>query len=200
MNELEKEVLNQYNNKCFSVRQIADGLKLSPSKVRYILGKLGVKRRNISEAIRHLNITKFNKGIFSIKSNLDVREEQLKIAGVMLDWGEGTKGGNSVVLSNSNPDMILLFLRFLRKVCNVYEGRVRILLHFYEDQDETKLKEYWSDKMGIPMNQFSKSFLHKNKRGTYRKKSDFGTVSLRYSDKELLRLINGWIKEYAEKL
>jgi hypothetical protein len=200
MNKLEKGIIDQYQKQYLSAQQIADNLRLASSKVRYILSKFSVEKRSISEAIKHLNVTKFKKGSFRIKSSFNNYEEKLKIAGVMLYWGEGTKNGNSVAFSNSNPDMIFLFLKFLRKVCNVSEKRIRALLHIYENQDELELKKYWAKKMKIPLDQFSKSFLHKKKKGSYRKNSEFGTISLRYSDKELLRIINSWIKEYIEKL
>lgn len=200
MNELEKEILNQYKKQYFSAQQVADNLNVTSSKVRYILNKFGVEKRNISEAIKFLNVTKFKKEIFCVKSDLDIHEEKLKIAGVMLYWGEGTKNGGTVAFSNSNPDMVFLFLKFLRKICNISEKRIRALLHVYRDQNESRLKKYWSKKLGIPLHQFSNSFLHKRKRGSYKKNSDFGTISLRYSDKELLRLINDWIKEYTGKL
>jgi hypothetical protein len=198
MNNLESQIIAEYRNKYFSVQQIADDLKISPSKVRYILSKFGIKKRTISEAITQLNITKFKKGNFCVKNNLSNLEKKLKIAGAMLYWGEGTKDGNTVAFSNSNPEMVVLFLRFLRKICNISEKRVRALLHIYENQNELLLKKFWSKKIKIPVSQFSKSFLHKRKGGSYRKKSDFGTISIRYSDKELLKLINKWIEEYKK--
>lgn len=200
MNKLENQIIVEYEKKYFSVQQIADDLKISPSKVRYILNKFAIKKRTISEAITHLNITKFKKGNFAVKNKLSNSEEKLKIAGVMLYWGEGTKNGNSVAFSNSNPEMVVLFLKFLRKICNISEKRVRALLHIYENQNELALKKFWSKKIKIPVSQFSKSFLHRKNGGSYRKNSDFGTISIRYSDKELLKLINKWIEHYKKTL
>ena len=200
MDKLEKRIIFQYEKKFFSAQQIADSLKISPSKVRYILNKFGVKKRSIGEAIKKINITKFKKGIFKIKRNLTRGEEKLKISGVMLYWGEGTKKGNSVVFSNSDPEMVVLFLKFLRKICNINKKRIRALLHIYKNQNERKIKKYWSKKTMVPIRQFSKSFLHNKKKGTYKKNSEFGTISLRYSDKELLNIINNWIGEYKKKL
>jgi hypothetical protein len=200
MNELEKEIKAQYENRYFSVQQIADNLKITSSKVGHVLKKLGVKKRNISEAIKRINSTKFGKENFHLKKELNNKEEKLRVAGAMLYWGEGTKNGNSVAFSNSNPEMVLLFLKFLRKICGISEKRIRALLHVYEDQNETELKKYWSKKIKIPSEQFSRSFLHNTKKGTYKKNSEFGTISIRYSDKELLRIINNWIDKYAKKL
>lgn len=200
MRKNDRNIITLYKDKFLSARQIAEKLKLSPSKVRYVLEKSDIKKRKISEAIRYLNITKFNKGIFKIKENLSEQEEKLRIAGTMLYWGEGTKSGNCVTLSNSNMEMIVLYLKFLRNICGVSENRLRILLHIYSDHDEEKIKNFWSRITKIPLSQFSKTFIHNRNGGTYKKNSEYGTISLRYSDKKLLEVINYWIKHFANDL
>ncbi|MFH1583047.1 MAG: hypothetical protein ABIB72_01870 [Candidatus Falkowbacteria bacterium] len=200
MKNFDKNIIILYKDKFYSVRQVAEKLNLSSSKVKYVLEKNDIKKRKISEAIRYLNITKFNKGTFKIKENLNGQEEKLRIAGIMLYWGEGTKLGNCVTLSNSNPDMVVLYLKFLRNICGVSENRLRILLHIYPEHDEEEIKNFWSRITQIPVSQFSKTFVHKKKGGTYKKNSEHGTISLRYSDKKLLEIINGWIKESANNL
>jgi hypothetical protein len=200
MEKLEKDIIKLYTEKFFSVRQIAEKLKVSSSKAIYILEKNKIKKRKIGEAIRFLNITKFNKSVFKIKENLNIDEEKLKIAGVMLYWGEGTKSGGTVTFSNSDPVMIEIFIKFLRKICGIAEDRLRVLLHIYTDQNEKELKRFWSKTTNIPESQFSQSFIHKKKGGSYKKVSQYGTISLRYSDKQLLIIINNWIKELAKNI
>jgi hypothetical protein len=198
MKKIEKDIIKLYKEKFFSVQQIAEKLQVSPSKAIYVLAKNKIKKRKIGEAIRFLNITKFNKSVFKIKENLNKDEEKLKIAGVMLYWGEGTKSGGTVTFSNSDPVMIELFIKFLRKICGIAEDRLRVLLHIYIDQNEKELKSFWSKITDISESQFSKSFVHKKKGGNYKKISQYGTISLRYSDKQLLTIINGWIKDYSK--
>jgi len=135
-----------------SVRQTADRLSVGCSKVRYSLEKQSIARRGIGSAIRLLQVTKYGKKRFCIKSNLTEKEKYLKVAGIMLYWGEGTKSGNSVVFSNSDPFMVKKFLDFLRVICRVDETRLRLLLHLYSDQNEKHLKEYWSKITEIPIN------------------------------------------------
>jgi len=197
---IEDQIVRLYIKQTFSVQQIADFLNVTPSKVRYALDKRKIRRRNRSEAIRYLNITKFKKGKFKIRQKLSDSQEKLKIAGAMIYWGEGTKSGNSVTVSNSDPEIIKLFLKFLRKICGISEERLRVVIHRYPDQNENELKKYWIAVTKIPSSQFSKSFLHNKPAGSYRRISQFGTISLRYSDKELLNIINSWIKEYSKKL
>ena len=119
----------------------------------------------------------------------------------MLYWAEGWKNKTgSIAFSNSDPKMIKLFLKFLRKICGVYENRLHILLHLYEDQNERDLKRYWSEITEIPLDQFNASYIHQGKPGTYNKKSKYGTVSLRYCDKKLLDQILERIERYSDKV
>lgn len=186
----------------FSEKQIAQKLGLTMYKVRGALDKHNVQRRTRSEAIRSLYITRDDKKPFSIRKNLTQAEEALKLAGVMLYWGEGTKRGSTVSFANSDPEMIHIFIMFLRKICGIHEKRMRIALHYYADQSESKLVRFWSKLTNIPVAQFNKSLLHKTERnsGTYRRKSPFGTVAVRYSDKRLLEVIVTWIDEYKKIL
>lgn len=113
--------------------------------------------------------------------------------------GEGTKNGGVVALSNSDPDIIKVFLCFLRRVCGITEDRLRILLHIYKDQNENQLKKFWSSVTTIPLRQFVKTYMHKGKKGTYKNKSHYGTISLRYSDKRLLEYILSCIKKFTKQ-
>jgi hypothetical protein len=197
MENLEKNIIKLYRDSFFSVQQIAEKLKISSSKIRYVLEKNKVVKRKIGEAIKFLNVTKFKKREFKIKEILNNSEEKLKIAGTMLYWGEGTKSGGTVTFSNSDPVMVKVFIKFLRNICGIAENRLRALLHVYPDQDEKKLKYFWSKNTNIPVSQFSKSFVHIKRGGSYKKSSQYGTISLRYSDKWLLTIINNWIKEIS---
>lgn len=197
--ETDKKMAEMYISG-LSMKQVSDLLGVSFCKVKYSLQKHSITRRNRQEASRLLHITKFGRKTCTLKKNLSDDENLLKIAGTMLYWGEGTKQGSSVVFSNSNPEMIKVFLQFLRNVCGISDDRLRILLHLYPDHDEASLKEYWSKVTSIPLDQFSKTYYHNGSKGLYKKKSQFGTASLRYSDKELLRTINGWITNYQASI
>jgi len=190
-------IIDLYVNKHQSVQRIADTFSLSTSRVYRMLDKAGISRRSISEAISDWHTLENGKEPFLLKKRLSVSEEKLKIAGVMLYWGEGSKKNNKVAFTNSDPEMIVLFLRFLRKICGISETRLRLTLHFYEDQDPEALKRFWSKLTDIPLKYVHKPHLHKKPQGTYKTLSKYGTVAVSYSDKRLLDIINGWIREYC---
>lgn len=91
------------------------------------------------------------------------------IAGIMLYWGEGDKATKSKVrLVNTDPEMIRLFVFFLKKVCNVPTEMIRISVFTYPDIDDRANREYWSEVSDVAQDKFLKSILirgrHKTKR------------------------------------
>ncbi|MEK7660047.1 MAG: hypothetical protein AAB343_02480 [Patescibacteria group bacterium] len=193
------KIIGLYTEQKLSVQQIAEALKMTPYRVRTTLIDSKISRRDTSAAARELHRTKHHKKAHSVKVNMSREETLLSVAGIMLYWGEGTKSGTSVALSNSDPDLILLFVRFLRKICGIDETRLRILMHYYPHQSERELKEFWARTVQIPLTQFSKSRIHNTSRGSYKRLSAYGTVSVRYSDVLLLDRLNYWIDEYRSK-
>jgi hypothetical protein len=191
-------ISEMYQKDGFSMAQIAERLRLSPSTIRYWLDKNKIKRRSRSEAINNWYLTKFHKIPFQLKAGLSNDEKMLKTAGIMLYWGEGAKSGNVVKFTNSDPDMISLFVKFLRNICGVDEKRLKALLHIYPDHNEKELLVFWTEKTKIPKERFYKSYLHLGKKGTYKQKSKFGTLTINYPDKRLLKLIMDWINDYRK--
>lgn len=200
MQSIDREIISKYCDEKFSAKQIADLLNISVSKVNYYLRKHNIQKRDISTAVRSLYITKFNKKEFKLRKNLSYKDELLKITGTMLYWGEGTKKGGTVGFSNSDPDMIKLYLKFLRRICGISEKRMKVLLHYYPDHDKNELIKYWSKITKLPTSQFTKPYVHKPKKGTYKKYSSHGTISLRYADSKLLDIINCWIKNEIQNI
>jgi hypothetical protein len=138
---------------------------------------------------------------YELKERLTEWENQLKLAGVMLYWAEGSKwdGERIVDFANSNPEMIKIFLSFLRIVCGVREDKLRIYLYCYENHDVEALQKYWSNITGIPLKQFTKPFVRKDFNLKKLNKMPYGMIHVRYADKKLLDLIRSWIEEYSLK-
>src|SRR4030042_3816176 len=185
----QNTIAKLYRKEGLSCMQIAAKLKISDSVARYWLAKQNIKKRSISEAITNIYITKFNKKTFHLKNNFSERDINLKIAGIMLYWGEGAKTGGTIKFVNSDPEMVVLFLNFLRKICGISEERLKILIHIYPDHNENKLKKFWSEITSVPLKQFYKSHIHQGRVGTYKNKSRYGTVAVNYSDKKLLKIL-----------
>lgn len=178
--------------------QVADKLHISATSVQTYLIRENIKRRSISDGVNSSYFTRFHKQAYKLKDNLTDKQNQLKVAGIMLYWGEGTKGNGSVRFANSDPDMIKLFLVFLRTVCGIHEDRLTALIHYYPDQDIVDLRKFWISITHIHEKRFNREYMHIGKTGTYKKKSVYGTLALSYCDKKLLNQLVSWIDEYRK--
>ena len=65
----------------------------------------------------------------------ELSERDLLIAGTALYAGEGDKTDGAVGFANSDPRMILLFCRWLRRFFDVDERRLRVRLYLHEGLD-----------------------------------------------------------------
>lgn len=196
----QKQIVFEYTQNNLSAGQISEKYKISETTVNSYLKRNNVQKRSIGDAIRYLNITKHGKKEFTLKKALSREEEILKVAGVMLYWGEGAKTRSSVGFTNSDPEMIAVFLQFLRIICGVDEKRIKALIHIYPDHDKTELVAFWSRVTGISKKNFYKSFIHMGKKGTYKNRSRYGTIAITYSDKKLLQTILSWVELYSARL
>lgn len=185
--------------KGFSISEVAKKLRRSPSGIKYILLKAGTTIRSRGEAVRLKHHKRLNSYSCSIPKKIPSKLTKLYISGLALYWGEGSKSGNTVAIANSDPELILSFLTFLRKICNVDERRLHILIHFHLGQDENTLIKFWSQYTGIPRNNFYTGTVHKQALKKSTKRLKFGTISLRYADSLLFKDILERIDELKIK-
>lgn len=96
----------------------------------------------------------------------------LFIAGVSIYWGEGDKATkHNLRISNVDPLMIKLFVKFLREICGMPKEKIRANLLLYPDLSEDKCKNFWIKKSGLSNKHFNKSIViegrHKTRRIPY---------------------------------
>ena len=94
----------------------------------------------------------------AVRSYKQFKNEQLFIAGLMVYWGEGDSNleNGKIRVANSNPLMIKLFYLFLKKYFPVIVEKSKIYLILYPDLNDEVCKRYWSDIVGIPLDNFFK--------------------------------------------
>ena len=102
-----------------------------------------------------------------------VSESELFVAGVVAYWAEGSKNkpwrtGARVSFLNSDPAMILLFLRWLALV-GVDRERLQFRLHIHESADVAAAEEFWAGVVGVPVQVFDRTTLKRHNPLTVRK-------------------------------
>ena len=69
-----------------------------------------------------------------------------------LYWGEGSKGDFG--LTNSDPDLIKVFVLGLKEVFKISTDRLRISIRIYRDLDKDKCLKFWSKITEVPVSKF----------------------------------------------
>jgi transcriptional regulator with XRE-family HTH domain len=130
----------------------------------------------------------------------EITDRELFLIGVGLYWSEGSKSkpyrlNESVTFINSDPDMIRLYLAWLR-LLGVDTERLRFHVHIHESADVRGAERFWADVAGAEPSAFGKTALKKHNPKTVRKNvgEDYrGCLSIRVSQgADLYRRIEGW--------
>lgn len=77
-------------------------------------------------------------------------KRELALIGATLYWGEGTK--RDFGLSNTDPQLVSVFVYILKKVWGIQEKDLKISLRIYEDLDRRACLEHWSKIVGFELN------------------------------------------------
>lgn len=178
-------------------------LKLSFSTQKILLNKKRAtnrhlmkfnKERTLAIQIENQKITENSFG--EIKK---LSEYELKLIGAALYWGEGYKNqkrnSKCVQISNSDPDLIALFLRFLREVINVPEERLKVSIFIHPNTSALKAINFWSKITNIDSNQFRTfiSISSASQRKRPKNLLPYGTLKLSVNSRQNFYQIKGWI-------
>lgn len=133
--------------------------------------------------------------------------DTLFMIGISLYWAEGYKlsakrqgrelTSHPVSLSNSDPVLIKIFIRFLKEICLVNESRIKAELRIYEHLNEKQLLCYWQEITGLPSENFHKTYYGVSKSSQGKRpfnRLPNGTICIRVCDTRLFHTIMGWIE------
>jgi transcriptional regulator with XRE-family HTH domain len=121
-------------------------------------------------------------------------EREFLLAGVGLYAGDGSKSGNEVAFSNSNPELIRFFCLWFRRFFAVGEKRLRIHLYLHDDLDLEAAEEFWSELCAIPRSQFHKTYRARADPTMRTNRHINGCCHVRYGSTAALREIKGMME------
>jgi hypothetical protein len=120
--------------------------------------------------------------------------EAYRLMGAALYWAEGSKK-NLFELSNSDPHLILFFVRWVTRVFGISEKRLKARLNIYPQQNEIKVRRFWSDLTGIPTKNFGKSYIKPLSKGYKRNNLYYGTIRIGVPRSvDMRHRVFGWIQ------
>ncbi len=107
---------------------------------------------------------------------------------------EGSKDNRSLRFTNSDPDLVRLFLVTLRSGFDIDEKRLRMRVHMHDYHNEQDILDFWSGVAHIPREQFYKSF-RKSSDHRYKKYGYKGCVHVSYYDSKISRAVSAFAKK-----
>lgn len=177
------------------MQEIANLLGYSLHKVAYWMEKHRVPSRSRSDAmyVKHNP----NGDPFSFQHPTTIEEAKLFGLGLGLYWGEGTKTNlSSIRLGNTDPELIKAFIRFLIKFFHIRKKDLKFGLQIFSDIDPGEALDFWVKHLRIERSQFYKIVITKSGSiGTYRKKSQYGVLTVMYHNIKLRSLLGSMMPE-----
>lgn len=129
------------------------------------------------------------------------RPTRLHLAGCMLYWAEGSKDRNSVRLTNSDPDLMALFVRFLTECYAVSPERIALSVncHLNNGLELAEIETWWLERLDLPVGSLRKSSVNRvSSRSRWRRNVlVYGTVSVSVHSTAIVQNIYGAIQQYA---
>ena len=118
------------------------------------------------------------------------------VAGIALYAAEGTKNDKTCSFANSDPLLIKFMSSWFREFCHVKEEKLRGAIWIHDNLDVKKATQYWSKLTSVPVSQFHKAYIAKNKVDSRKIRKNihaYGVFSIKFSDVKAHRKVMGWI-------
>lgn len=216
--KIVKERAIAYRKQGYSYGMILDRIDVTQSTLSTWLRDIpftpnGRVIKRISEARRQFVLQAQERGLRAQSERRKIREEakseishitreNLWHIGTMLYLAEGTKKQRQIQISNSDPRVIRIAMRWLLEICKTPHKNIVASIHLYPDIEEAKAIRFWSRITHLSKSQFQKTIvdtrqkISKFKHGTL----PFGTLHIRVRQGGILfEKISGWIEGILEK-
>lgn len=178
--------------------------KLHLNKTNTQAKKRGSVIANENKKYERLTRVEFYKSI-GIKKIDKLSKRELFLVGAALYWSEGGKTQRKVVFINSDPIMILLWIKWVKECLNIPKKRLicRIEINEIHGDRLSIVEQYWSNLIKIPINQFRKTSLkHSQNKKIYKDSSNYhGSLQITVAKGTNLNYeILGYIEGFANNI
>jgi len=117
----------------------------------------------------------------------------------MLYWAEGSKDRNRVEFTNSDPEMVRFFVRFLKTYLNVGDD-IRITCNLFADHLDRQrhIEQFWLDIAGLPARSLRRSTVNVYSKYSKKKRQNrlpYGTCRVTVMRTRVVQAIFGGIQE-----
>src|SRR5690606_37062596 len=100
----------------------------------------------------------------------------------------------------TDPAMVKCFVSWI-EMLGISTDKLKLKLHIYSDQDERKIKTYWSHHTGIPLDNFYKTYIKatESSRKSYKGMHEKGTCSVIYHNRDMYEYVLAGVKYLRDK-
>ena len=218
MNSEQRQKARELRGQGLTTTQISQELKVSKSSVSLWVRDIELSKKQV-ESIQLLNPI-FNRQLGGGKVKADKardlrlqyqEEGKLKAkesnllhqAACMLYWAEGAKSKNQCRFTNSDVNMVKLFVRFLRECFCLTNDKITITINCYTTNGFTKeeIENYWLDQLQLDNSSLRKGQENNRPRSMTNairyNKLIYGIVCVTINSTKLVQHIYGAIQEYV---
>jgi hypothetical protein len=165
-------------------------------RVRSGSGKEGLRRHE--KRLKEVALLK-QQGAYEI-GNLSDRD--LWILGLGIYIGEGAKTTEMIRISNADPAVIRLAVRWLKDACKLKDENLSVRIHIYPDNNPDDCLSYWQEVTNLHESCFRKVSvdLRTDKSLSKKRRLPYGTAHITVVSRgdpekgvRLFRRINGWM-------
>jgi hypothetical protein len=181
-----EEAEDLYRDKGWSMNAIARMKGVHPDLIRQDLKYLGYEIRGHST---YMNVYDYDP----------VGHECLEALAIGIWMGEGTKRGRRLEVTNCDPAILRVWLRFLLTICHVDPLRLEASINIADDCLSVEAEGYWQRELGM---QIRCTFRRKKTEANaeVQSRQPMGTVALRVNSKFLIERIQHRAVELSTSL
>ncbi len=144
-------------------------------------------KKTIAKKARQLRESNTKNGLNKVKK---LSKRDLLMLGIGLYWGEGSKGEHTVSISNMDPDIFVVFIKWI-ELLGFKKNQLSAKLNLSTELNEKEEIDWWCSKIGIEKKVFTKTT--KIVTGSKRSENYHGILTLRICNTGLLHKIYGMI-------
>lgn len=209
----EKELVLKLRKQGLSYNEILKKVDVSKSTLSVWLRGIGVAKRHqqrftlkrklaqlkAQEACRNIRITRETEIIKTAQKEVGkISKREFWLIGAALYWAEGSKQKANLVsqrvsFNNSDPRMIILFDKWLKKICGRKQNGISYSLYIHKTGNLERAKKFWGDLLNTTIERvyFKKHSPKTNRRDAQDMYFGLLRIEVRKST-DLNRKIKGW--------
>jgi hypothetical protein len=195
-----------------SLNEIASLLEVSKSSVSVWVRDITLNSKQQSDLLKRGKFDKDNIGSqvnekryrelrlsYQMEGRIKAQEgSTLHMAGCMLYWAEGSKNRNRLEFVNSDPNMIKMFIQFLREELGVADVSIKVNIHCHQEDpsEQERIGNFWLNLLVLPHSALKNVYI-KVGSDSRNNRLQNGVCNLRVESTKYTQHIFGAIQEYG---